>query len=82
MPQKPIRGKWLRVDAPEWEAETRWTSLSDVDQRVVFVGDDLEGVALEVIAAELEEDEFMVIHAMDLRERLRELYEEARSWEK
>ncbi len=19
MPQKPIRGKWLRVDAPEWE---------------------------------------------------------------
>jgi len=54
----------------------------DVDQRVVFVGDDLEGVALEVIAVEQEEDEFMVIHAMDLRNRLRGLYEEARSWGK
>lgn len=59
-----------------------WESLSDVDQRVVFVGDDLEGVALEVIAVEQEEDEFMVIHAMDLRSRLRTLYEEARAWEK
>lgn len=62
--------------------ERRRSSLSGVDQRVVFVGNDLEGVALEVIAVEQEEFEFMVIHAMDLRERLRGLYEEARSWEK
>lgn len=55
---------------------------SAVNQRVVFVGDDLEGVALEVIAVEQEEDEFAVIHAMDLRSRFRGLYEEARLWEK
>ncbi len=54
---------------------------SNVDQRVVFLGDDLEKVALEVIAVEQNEDEFMVIHAMNLRDRFRELYEEARSWE-
>jgi hypothetical protein len=55
---------------------------SVVDQRIVFLGDDLEGVALEVIAVEQDEDEFVVIHAMDLRNRFQELYEEARSWEK
>lgn len=55
---------------------------SDLDRRVGFFGDDLEGVALEVIAVELEEEEFMVIHAMDLRGRHRVFYEEARSWEK
>ena len=55
---------------------------SNVDERVVFLGDDLERVALEVIAVEQEEDEFMVIHAMNLRNRFRELYEEARPWER
>lgn len=55
---------------------------SNVDQRVVFTGDDLEKVALEVVAVEREEDEFVVIHAMNLRNRFRILYEEARSWEK
>ena len=55
---------------------------SDVDQRVVFMGDDLESVALEVVAVEREEDEFTVIHAMNLRNRFRSLYEGARSWEK
>ncbi|HET8813903.1 MAG TPA: hypothetical protein VFM51_02985 [Solirubrobacterales bacterium] len=48
----------------------------------MFVGNDLEGVALEVMAVEREEDEFLVIHAMDLRDRFRGLYEEARIWEK
>lgn len=55
---------------------------SGVDQRIYFLGDDLEGVALEVVAVELEEGEFSVIHAMDLRNRFRGLYEEARSWAK
>lgn len=54
----------------------------DVDQRVVFVGDDLEGVALEVFAAERSEEEFLVIHAMNLRNRFRGFYEEARPWQK
>lgn len=63
--------------------DQRWDPWnSDVDQRVVFTGDDLEGVALEVLAVEQEEDEFLVIHAMNLRNRFRILYEEARSWEK
>ena len=60
----------------------RSTATPTVDQRVVFLGDDLEGVALEVFAAEQDEDEFVVIHAMNLRDRFRKFYEEARSWEK
>ncbi|HKF82459.1 MAG TPA: hypothetical protein VKB23_05815 [Solirubrobacterales bacterium] len=55
---------------------------SGVDQRVVFLGDDLERVPLEVIAAERDEEDFLVIHAMNLRDRYRGLYEEARSWQK
>lgn len=55
---------------------------SDISQRVVFLGDDLEGVALEVVAVEEEEEEFAVIHAMNMRKRFRGLYEEARKWAK
>lgn len=50
------------------------------DKRVFFFGDDLEGVALEVVAAENEEEEFTVIHAMNLRNKYLELYEEAKEW--
>jgi hypothetical protein len=61
----------------------QWNGMdSGVDQRVVFVGDDLERVPLEVIAVEPEEDEFLVIHAMNLRKRFRGFYEEARPWAK
>jgi len=61
----------------------RYRSLvhPDVSQRVVFLGDDLEGVELEVVAVE-EEEEFVVIHAMNMRNRFRGLYEEARQWAK
>ena len=52
------------------------------DKRVFFFGDDLEGVRLEVVAAENEEEEFTVIHAMDLRDRFLGLYEEAKEWRK
>lgn len=64
--------------------ERRWLSpgAQQPDRRVAFFGNDLEGVALEVVAAELEEEKFTVIHAMDLRDHHRALYEEARSWEK
>jgi hypothetical protein len=55
---------------------------SGVDQRVYFLGDDLEEVALEVVAVELDEEDFRVIHAMELRNRFRGLYEEARPWAK
>jgi hypothetical protein len=60
-----------------------WNSAtSDVDRRVYFLGDDLEEVALEVVAVERDEEDFRVIHAMELRNRFRGLYEEARLWEK
>lgn len=66
----------------QW-VERRWRSTSsEPDRRVAFFGDDLEGIALEVLAAELEEEEFMVIHAMNLRGQHRVFYEEARPWEK
>ena len=52
------------------------------DKRVFFFGDDLEGVRLEVVAAETEEEEFTVIHAMNLRNRFLAFYEEAREWQK
>ena len=57
-------------------------ATSEVDRRVYFLGEDLEEVALEVVAVEMDEEEFSVIHAMELRNRFRGLYEEARSWEK
>jgi hypothetical protein len=52
------------------------------DKRVYFFGEDLEGVSLEVVAAENEEEEFTVIHAMNFRDRFLDLYEEAREWQK
>jgi hypothetical protein len=52
------------------------------EKRVLFLGDDLEGVALEVLAAENLEEDFSVIHAMNLRDKFSGLYEEAREWRK
>ena len=57
-------------------------ATSGVDRKVYFLGDDLEEVALEVVAAEAAEEDFRVIHAMEVRKRFRGLYEEARSWAK
>jgi hypothetical protein len=51
-----------------------------LDERLVFLGDDADGVALEVMAVELEGGDLYVIHAMDLRERYRPQYEEAKRW--
>jgi hypothetical protein len=63
--------------------ERRWKPTRDrPDRRVTFLGHDLEGVPLEVMAAERDEKDFLVIHSMDLRDRHRGLYEEARSWQK
>ena len=55
---------------------------SGLDRRVTFLGDDIEGVALEVTAAERDEEHFLVIHAMNLRDTHRGFYEEARQWAK
>ena len=51
--------------------------------RLVFLGDDGEGVALEVMAVELQDGEsLLVIHSMPLRDRYREQYEEAKKWQR
>ena len=60
----------------------RSESLHGPDKHVLFLGDDLEGVPLEVLAAENVEEEFTVIHAMNLRTKYRSLYEEAKEWRK
>jgi hypothetical protein len=47
-------------------------------RRLVFVGDDEGGTALEVMAVESERGSLTVIHAMELRDRYRLDYEEAK----
>jgi hypothetical protein len=44
--------------------------------RIVFLGEDQQGQALEVMAVEGEHEELLVIHAMNLREKYRQRYEE------
>ena len=53
-----------------------------VDTRLVFLGDDPDGVALEVIAVEPDNELLVVIHAMKMRPRYKTRYEEARRWQK
>lgn len=50
------------------------------DDRLLYLGDDGDGVALEVMAVELEADELYVIHAMPMRKRYEAQYEEAKKW--
>lgn len=48
--------------------------------RLVYLGDDARGAALEVMAVELASGDLLVIHAVPLREKYRRQYEEARKW--
>ena len=50
------------------------------DEAVLFVGDDEDGVALEVVGVELDDGKLRVIHAMPMRPTYRPLYEEATKW--
>ncbi len=56
-------------------------ALGRTDPRLVFLGDDSDGVALEVLAVELEDESLLVIHAMELRRRYQGKYEEAKKWQ-
>jgi len=57
------------------------TSDTDVlDARLVCLGDDTDGRAIEVIAVEGSKEELIVIHAMALRKKYRDQYEEAKRW--
>lgn len=51
-----------------------------VDPRLVCLGDDPDGQAIEVIAVEGSKDELIVIHAMALRKKYTDQYEEAKRW--
>ena len=48
------------------------------DDRIVFLGDDKTGRALEVMGVELADGTLYVIHVMDLRAKYRVAYEEGR----
>ena len=50
------------------------------DERILYLGDDAEAVALEVMAIELIDGALYVIHAMPLRAKYRHQYEEAKKW--
>ncbi len=49
--------------------------------RRLYLGDDADGVALEVIAIPVHTDELFVIHAMELRDQFRARYLEAKKWQ-
>ena len=55
----------------------RIVEVHDPWVRLLILGDDDTGRALEVIAVE-EDEVFVVIHAMDLRQKFRALYEEGK----
>jgi len=54
----------------------------DNDERLVFLGDDWHGNALEVMAIEAPGGELLVIHAQKLRSKYRRAYERARGYQK
>lgn len=61
----------LEEDPPQGQPSVR-------DSRLVFLSEDPAGAALEVIAVETGHANLMVIHAMRLRSRYRDTYEEVR----
>jgi len=48
--------------------------------RRLYLGDDEDGIALEVMAIELESGDLLVIHAMEMAEKHRERYLELKKW--
>jgi hypothetical protein len=51
-----------------------------LDRRLVCLGDDANGRAIEVVAVEGDRDDLIVIHAMPLRDKYPAQYEEAKQW--
>ena len=51
-----------------------------IDDRLVVLGDDADGNELEVMAVEGPKGELIAVHAMELREKYRAQYEEAKQW--
>jgi len=63
----------LKESPPVWHPTA-------TDERLVFLGDDPNGIALEVIAVEPESGSLHVIHAMKLRPRFKFAYQEVKRW--
>lgn len=63
-----------------FEVEARPDAPGGADTRLLYLGDDAEGVPVEVMAVELDNGDLLVIHAMALRDRYRKQYEEAKRW--
>lgn len=61
------------IDDPVAEVRVQAEGLDD---RLVFLGSDTTGRALEVIAVEAFNATLLVIHAMDLRSKWRSVYDE------
>jgi uncharacterized DUF497 family protein len=49
-------------------------------ERLLYLGDDQDGTAMEVMAVELLDDTLYVIHAMRMRQHYTKRYREARPW--
>jgi len=78
------RSRYLIEHCGLWfwrRANRRPSDFGRRQDRIRFFGDDASGVALEVFAAVLAGEELVVIHAMELRDRNRGLYEEAKRWQ-
>ncbi len=63
-----------------FEEQAPTSEVDVLDARLVCLGDDPEGQAIEVIAVEGSKDELIVIHAMALRKKYTDQYEEAKRW--
>lgn len=62
--------------------ESEYPEEWDRDPRFLFIGLDLEGMPLEVVAVATEDGSLVIIHAMPLRERYQGWYGEMAKWEK
>jgi hypothetical protein len=54
--------------------------VDENDIRFVLLGDDEQRRPLEVLAVERFDGDLLVIHAMPLRDKYKEMYEEAKRW--
>jgi hypothetical protein len=55
-------------------------STASATDRLLYLGDDANGVGLEVMAVELGQGDLLVIHAMPLRSKYQIQYQEAQQW--
>ncbi len=56
------------------------SSAEALDDRLLCLGDDADGKALEVMVVAGSKGELVVIHAMGLRSKYKDQYEEAKQW--